>query len=139
LLDFVVPKLSGADVLINQMHADADLRQVPVIVLSNKVLSLDDVKHIESHTRFVLQSKGIWLEKETVTALNRAMFSEDTLSAHTSALAKQMIAYLHENYTRPISKWEIAEAVGVREDYLSRVFHKVTGVSPQGFRETDTN
>ncbi len=159
-----------------------------MIVLSNKVLSFDDVKHIESHTRFALQSKGIWLEEETVTALNRAMFGEDTLPAHTSALAKQTIAYLHENYTRPVSRWEIAEAVGVSEDYLSRfnrelnispwdylnryrvlqsrqlllnttetigsiarqvgfkdqayfsrVFHKVTGVSPQGFRETDTN
>ena len=171
------------------MHADVNLRQVPVIVLSNKVLSLDDVKRIESHTRFTLQSKGIWSEEETVTALNRAIFANDILPAHTSALAKQTISYLHENYRRPVSRWEIAEAVGVSEDYLSRVFnrelnispwdylnryrvlqsrqlllnttetigsiahqvvfkdqayfsrvfHKVTGVSPQGFRETDTN
>jgi signal transduction histidine kinase/DNA-binding LacI/PurR family transcriptional regulator/AraC-like DNA-binding protein len=129
LLDLVMPKLSGADVL-DQMRADTDLRQVPVIILSNKVLGLDDVKRIESHTRVTLQSKGIWSDEETVTALNRAIFGVDNLPAHTSALVKQAIAYLHQNYTRPVSRWEIAEAVGASEDYLSRVFHRELGISP---------
>jgi AraC-like DNA-binding protein len=129
LLDLVMPKLSGADVL-DQMRADANLRHVPVIVLSNKVLSLEDVKRIESHTRVTLQSKGIWSDEETVMALNRAIFGTDSLPAHTSALVKQAIAYLHQNYTRPVSRWEIAEAVGVSEDYLSRVFHREVNISP---------
>jgi signal transduction histidine kinase/DNA-binding LacI/PurR family transcriptional regulator/AraC-like DNA-binding protein len=129
LLDLVMPKLSGADVL-DRMRADANLRQVPVIVLSNKVLGLDDVKRIESHTRVTLQSKGIWSEEETIIALNRAIFGTDTLPAHTSALVKQAIAYLHQNYTRPVSRWEIAEAVGVSGDYLSRVFNRELNISP---------
>jgi signal transduction histidine kinase/AraC-like DNA-binding protein len=129
LLDLVMPNLSGADVL-DQMRTDSRLRQVPVIVLSNKVLSLEDVKRIESHTRVTLQSKGIWSEEETVMALNRAVFGTDTLPVHTSALVKQAIAYLHQNYSRSLSRWEIAEAVGVSEDYLSRVFHRELNVSP---------
>jgi transcriptional regulator GlxA family with amidase domain len=112
------------------MRANPKLRQVPVVVLSNKVLSLEDVKRLESHTRVTLQSKGVWSEEETVSALNRAMFSTDTLPAHTSALVKQAIAYLHQNYTRPVARWEIAEAVGVSEDYLSRVFNRELGISP---------
>ena len=129
LLDLVMPNLSGADVL-DRMRAEATLRQVPVIVLSNKVLSLDDVKRIESHTRVTLQSKGIWSNEETVTALNRAIFGTDNLPAHTSALVKQAVAYLHQNYTRPVSRWEIAEAVGASEDYLSRVFNHELNISP---------
>jgi YesN/AraC family two-component response regulator len=129
LLDLVMPNLSGADVL-DQMRADPNLRQVPVIILSNKMLSLDDVKRIESHTHVTLQSKGIWSEEETITALNRAIFGADVLPVHTSALVKQAIAYLHQNYTRPISRWEIAEAVGVSEDYLSRVFNRELNISP---------
>jgi transcriptional regulator GlxA family with amidase domain len=112
------------------MRADSALRQVPVIVLSNKVLGLDDVKRIEGHTRVTLQSKGIWSDEETVSALNRAIFGTDTLPAHTSALVKQAIAYLHQNYTRSVSRWEIAEAVGVSEDYLSRVFNRELNISP---------
>ena len=129
LLDLVMPTLSGADVL-DQMRADPNLRQVPVIVLSNKVLGLDDVKRIESHTRVTLQSKGIWSDEEIVIAMNRTIFGADILPAHTSALVKQAIAYLHQNYTRPISRWEIAEAVGVSEDYLSRVFNRELNISP---------
>lgn len=129
LLDLVMPNLSGADVL-DRMRADANLRHVPVIVMSNKMLSLDDVRRIENHTRVTLQSKGIWSDEETITALNRAIFGTDNLPAHTSALVKQAIAYLHQNYTRPVSRWEIAEAVGVSEDYLSRVFNRELNISP---------
>jgi YesN/AraC family two-component response regulator len=129
LLDLVMPGLSGGDVL-DRMHTDANLRHVPVIVLSNKVLSLDDVKRIEGHAHVTLQSKGIWSDEETITALNRAIFESDYLPAHTSALVKQAIAYLHQNYRRPVSRWEIAEAVGVSEDYLSRVFNRELNLSP---------
>ncbi len=129
LLDLVMPGLSGADVL-DRMRADTNLRQVPVIVLSNKVLSLEDVKRIESHAQVVLQSKGIWSDAETIAAMNRAIFGADNLPAHTSGLVKQSIAYLHQNYTRPVSRWEIAEAVGVSEDYLSRVFSRELNISP---------
>ena len=129
LLDLVMPTLSGADVL-DQMRAEPTLRQVPVIVLSNKALSLDDVKRIERHTRVTLQSKGIWSDQETITALNQAIFGTDSLPAHTSALVKQAIAYLHQNYAHSLSRWEIAEAVGVSEDYLSRVFSRELNISP---------
>jgi signal transduction histidine kinase/DNA-binding LacI/PurR family transcriptional regulator/AraC-like DNA-binding protein len=129
LLDLVMPNLNGADVL-DRMRADSSLRQVPVIILSNKMLTLEDVKQIESHSRVTLQTKGVWSDSETVLALNRAIFGSDTLPAHTSGLVKQAIAYLHQNYTRQISRWEIADAVGVSEDYLSRVFHRELNISP---------
>ena len=129
LLDLVMPNISGADVL-DHMLADASLRQVPVIILSNKMMSLNDVNRIESHTYVTLQSKGIWSEAETITALNRAIFGTDTLPAHTSGLVKQAIAFFHQNYARPVSRWEIAEAVGVSEDYISRVFNRELNISP---------
>lgn len=129
LLDLVMPNLSGADVL-DRMRAAVNLRHVPVIVLSNKFLGLEDVKRIENHARVTLQSKGIWSNEETVSALNRAILGVETLPAHTSALVKQAIAYLHQNYTRTVSRWEIAEAVGVSEDYLSRVFARELSISP---------
>jgi YesN/AraC family two-component response regulator len=129
LLDLVMPTLSGADVL-DRMRTDPKLRQVPIIILSNKALSLEDVERIESHTQVTLQTKGIWSEAETISALNRLIFGTDTLPPHTSGLVKQAIAYLHQNYTRPLSRWEIAEAVGVSEDYLSRVFHRELNISP---------
>jgi AraC-like DNA-binding protein len=129
LLDLVMPRMNGADVL-DRMRLDPNLRQVPVIILSNKMMTMEDVKRIEGHTRVKLQSKGIWSDAETIAALNSAIFGTDALSAHTSGAVKQAIAYIHQNYTRPVSRWEIAEAVGVSEDYLSRVFNRELNLSP---------
>jgi len=129
LLDLVMPNLSGADVL-DQMRADENLRQVPVIILSNKMMSLEDVKRIERHTQVTLQTKGIWSDAETTAAMNRAIFGEDSLPVHTSSLVKQAISFLHQNYTRPISRREIAEAVGVSEDYISRIFNREVNITP---------
>ncbi len=129
LLDMVMPGLSGADVL-DQMRADPRLRQVPVIVLSNKMLTLEDVRRLEAHTRVTFQNKGVWSQAETSAALQRALSGEESLPAHTSALVKRAVAYLHQNYSRQLARWEIAEAIGVSEDYLTRVFNRELGLSP---------
>jgi signal transduction histidine kinase/DNA-binding LacI/PurR family transcriptional regulator/AraC-like DNA-binding protein len=129
ILDLVMPHLGGAEVL-DRMRAEARLRQVPVMILSSKLLNLDDVKRIERHARVTLHSKGVLSEEETSAAVNRALFGAETLPPHTSALVKRALAYLHQNYARPLARWEIAEAVGVSEDYLSRVFSRELGLSP---------
>ncbi len=129
LLDLVMPGLGGADVL-DHIRAEPRLRQVPVIILSSKLLSIEDVKRLEHHTRVTLQTKGIWSESEAQAALNRALFGGDSLPAHTSALVKRALAYLHQNYARPLARWEIAEAIGVSEDYLTKVFNRELEISP---------
>jgi len=129
LLDLVMPGISGFDVL-DQMRADSRLQQVPVVVLSSKLLSLDDVKRLEKHASVTLQSKGIWSQEEAAAALNRSMFGNDSLPPQTSALVKRAVAYLHQNYSHPLTRWEIAEAVGVSEDYLTRVFNRELEISP---------
>lgn len=129
LLDLVMPGLGGADVL-DHIRAEPRLRSIPVIILSSKLLSLEDVKRLEHHTRVTLQSKGIWSEGEALEAFNRALFGGESLPAHTSALVKRALAYLHQNYARPLARWEIAQAIGVSEDYLTKVFNRELGISP---------
>jgi len=129
ILDLMMPDIGGAEVL-DRMRADPRLRLVPVVILSSKLLNLDDVKRLERHARVTLQSKGVLSEAETIAALNRALFGGEGLPPHTSALVKRALAYLHQNYARPLARWEIAEAIGVSEDYLSRVFSRELGLSP---------
>jgi signal transduction histidine kinase/AraC-like DNA-binding protein len=129
LLDMVMPGLSGADVL-DHMRKDPRLCQVPVIILSNKALSQEDVKRLEHHTHVTFQRKGLLKEGETVSALHRALLGTDTLPPQTSALVKKAVSYLHQNYAHSFSRWEIASDIGVSEDYLSRVFSRELGVTP---------
>jgi signal transduction histidine kinase/AraC-like DNA-binding protein/CheY-like chemotaxis protein len=129
ILDLMMPGMGGEEVL-DRMRADPQLRPVPVIILSSKLLTLDEVKRLERYARVTYQSKGILTEAETIGALNRALFGSDTLPQHTSALVKRTVAFLHQNYARPLSRWEVAKSLGISEDYLSRVFNRELGISP---------
>jgi AraC-like DNA-binding protein len=103
---------------------------VPVVILSGRQLSLSDVKRLEQHAAVTLQSKGILSEQEIIASLHRSLFDDEALPPQTSALAKRAVAYLHQNYDRPLARWEIAEGLGLSEDYLSRVFNRELGLSP---------
>jgi len=121
ILDLMMPEMDGFGVL-EHMRTDPHLFQVPVIILSNKQLDSEDIKRLEKYSRVVLHTKGILSEEELVTAFHRNLFGSEDLPAQTGMLVKQALAYIHQNYTRPIARWEIAKGVGVSEDYLSRVF-----------------
>lgn len=127
-LNTACPAQATGSILI--VDDDPRTRHVPVVILSNKLLTLDDVKRLEQHALVTLQSKGILTEAEIAAALNRALFGSDTLPQQTSARVKRAVAYLHQYYARPLARWEIAEAIGVSEDYLSRVFSRELGLSP---------
>jgi len=129
ILDLMMPDLDGFEVL-DRMRADERTQRVPVVILSGRQLSLNDVKRLEQHAAVTLQSKGILSEEEIIASLHRTLFGQDTLPPPTSVLVKRAIAYLHQNFSRPLARWEIAEGIGVSEDYLSRVFNRELGISP---------
>ncbi len=129
ILDLIMPEMNGFDVL-DWMRANERTRQTPVLILSSRMLNLEDVKRIERHALVTVQSKGILSEDETAAALNRLLFDSEQLPPHTGALVKQTIAYFHQHHTRPFPRWELAGALGVSEDYLSRIFRQEMGISP---------
>lgn len=129
ILDLVMPGMDGFD-LLDRMRADPVTRRVPVVILSGKLLTLEDVKRLERHTGVTLHTKGILSDEEIVAALHRSLFGDHVLPKQTGSLVKRAVAYLHKNYNRPLARWEIADAIGVSEDYLSRVFHSDLGLSP---------
>lgn len=129
LLDLMMPGLEGVDVL-DWMRSIPRLRQTPVLVLSSRLLTLDDVRRLEHHAHVFFQSKGILSDQETIETVRRVLMDEAALPVHTSALVKHAVAFLHQNYSRAIARWELAEAANVSEDYLSRVFNREIGLSP---------
>ena len=48
----------------------------------------------------------------------------------TGILVKKAVAYIDEHATEGMTRWQLAEAVHVSEDYLTRIFRKEIGVSP---------
>jgi YesN/AraC family two-component response regulator len=75
-------------------------------------------------------TKGILGEGETSALLDQVEEEPDPLSQPTSALVKQVLAYIHENYTQLVTRKDIAAAVGVSENYLSQIFRQEMTLSP---------
>ncbi|MBN1993239.1 MAG: helix-turn-helix domain-containing protein [Anaerolineae bacterium] len=129
VLDLMMPEMDGFAVL-DWMRANAQTRTVPVLILSGRMLTFEDIKRLEQHARTTFQSKDILTEAETTVALQRLLFDDDTLPLPTSALVKRTLAYLHQNYQHPLSRQEIADAIGVSKNYLSHIFRQELGLSP---------
>jgi CheY-like chemotaxis protein len=57
LLDLVMPKLDGFGV-IERLRADAELRNIPIIVISAKELTDDESKTLKESVAFVMKKQG---------------------------------------------------------------------------------
>ncbi|MBO9393283.1 helix-turn-helix domain-containing protein [Caldilinea sp.] len=55
------------------------------------------------------------------------------IQQHCSGLSRRIAQYMVDHYANPISREEIAQAMQVSEDYISRVFRKETGMTPWQF------
>jgi YesN/AraC family two-component response regulator len=127
ILDLMMPEIDGFTVLEN-MRSMPETRLVPVLVMSGKLLSTDDIKRL-NYASVTFQSKELLSDDETVTLIRRIFEPGETLPQPTSVLVKAAIVYLHQNYAQPITRQGIAQAIGVSSNYLSRIFHQEVGLS----------
>jgi transcriptional regulator GlxA family with amidase domain len=65
--------------------------------------------------------------RERVKAL---MAGDEILPPHTGALVKKALLYFDSHIESRVSRWKLAEAASVSEDYLTRIFHREMGLSP---------
>lgn len=128
-LDLMMPGIDGFEVL-DWMRANHRLRQVPVLILTNRTLTAEDVRRLELHARVNIQSKGILLNDEVAALMQQILADSETLPAYTSALVKRTVAYFQQNYHRPLSRKEVAQTIGMSENYLSQIFRQELGISP---------
>jgi len=128
ILDLVMPEIDGFTVL-DYLRANDRSRQVPVIIMSGRILSFDDVKRID-HALVTFHSKDILSHDEIAAALRETIDDGEKLARHTSLLVKRAIAYIQQNHARDLSRQEIAKAVGVSKNYLTQIFHQELDISP---------
>lgn len=128
VLDLVMPHVDGFAVL-EQLRAHGHARHVSVVVLSGKTLSAEDIQRL-GPTPLVYQSKDVLTADELGAQLQRAHGRAAPMAWHTSQLVKYAIAYMQQHHHRPLSRQEIAHALGINQSYLSEIFQYEIGLTP---------
>jgi len=126
ILDLMMPDVDGFQVL-EHIRSNVKTSLVPVIILTGKMLSYEDVKRLDTPNIF-LQTKGILSDLESLRNIQQVLAAANTLPQPTSLLVKQAVAYIQHNYPRTLSLKELSDTVGVSKSYLSRIFKTDTGI-----------
>lgn len=127
LLDLMMPDLDGFAIL-EAIRSRPATRTTPVLIMSGKLLSAQDIRRLD-YARVTFQSKGLLSHDEAVALLRGIAAPGEALPQPTSLVVKAALVYLHQNYAQRLTRQEIADAVGVSSNYLSRIFHQEVGLS----------
>ncbi|MGA2490272.1 MAG: response regulator, partial [Anaerolineales bacterium] len=127
LLDLMMPEMDGFSVL-EAMQKMETTHQVPVIVISAKTLKEEEMERLNRSVAVVLR-KGLFTSTETLTHIKDTLMRRKKLSSEAQRITRKAMAYIHEHYSKPIGREDVARHVGVSEGYLSRCFTQETGLS----------
>lgn len=128
LLDLQMPGLDGFGVL-EAMRASERTRDIPVVVVTGKVLTEPDMARLNQGVATVL-SKGLFSLEEIAAHIGNALARKQKLSQEAQRMVRQAMAYIHEHYAEPITRREIAQRVNIAEDHLTFCFRQELGITP---------
>lgn len=131
LLDLMMPEMDGFAVL-EAMRTRETTRSTPVIVVTGQTLTEPEMARLNYGVTKVL-SKGLFSLEETLAHLDAALARRRELSGEAQRLVRQAMAYLQEHYAEPISRQDLANHVGLSDDYLTSCFHKELGLTPVAY------
>ncbi len=128
LLDLLMPEVDGFTVL-ERVRGDLRTQHIPVVIISGKLLNYDDIQRL-NYFKTIFYTKDLFSPEETIDFISQLEGDGPPLPQPVSLLVKQSLAYLHQHYGEPISRKEIADAVGVSENHLSKIFRQEISISP---------
>ena len=128
LLDLMMPEMDGFAVL-EAMREDENTRSIPVIVLTAQLLRQEEMVRLQQGVTAVL-GKELFTPAEVLAQVEAALARTKRLGSEPQRLVRLVMAYIHEHYTEPVSREDLAQHFCVNERYLTRCFHQETGVTP---------
>jgi DNA-binding LacI/PurR family transcriptional regulator/AraC-like DNA-binding protein len=125
-------------IIINSINLEAAamIRQhpltvtVPVVMIGDRIGSAPDLMNLSQFSRLVICHRAAASSPEFGERLKALAAGDEILPPHTGALVKKALFYFDSHIESHISRWKLAEAVNLSEDYLTRIFHREMGLSP---------
>lgn len=128
VLDLVMPEYDGF-ALLAWIREQPQYAHVPVLVISGKVLTRDEIQQLQYPNTMVRPKLGS--DPTTLqTALMKLLNNPHMNPPHLGTAARQAMAFIQQHYMHRITREQIANAAGVSESYLTQVFQHELGMTP---------
>ena len=128
LLDLMMPEMDGFAFMSALKKREAT-RNIPVIVLTARVLSEEDLERLNNGVATIL-SKGIFSSGEILNRIEAVLTRQHTLGQATQQIVRQAMAYIHTHFAEALSREDIARHVGISADYLTDCFRQELNITP---------
>ncbi len=102
---------------------------VPVLMLSSSGFTCAEARRAVRHPEVVLLGRGVLTDTETARLLTRMLHRTDSATQRTYAPVRHALAYLEQHYRHRFARRQVAQAAGLSEDHLGRLFHREMGVT----------
>jgi signal transduction histidine kinase/CheY-like chemotaxis protein len=131
LLDLMMPEMDGFAVL-ERLRAGESTRDIPVIILTARLLSDDDLKRCNQGVAVIL-NKGLFNATETLNHIEKTLERHHSLGSATQQLIRKAMAVINKHFAEPLSREDIASKVGISPDYLTDCFRQELGITPMTY------
>jgi DNA-binding LacI/PurR family transcriptional regulator/AraC-like DNA-binding protein len=101
----------------------------PIVMIASRIDNPGDVMALSQYSRLVICHQAAAVSPEFSKRLRSLAGGDEILPPHTGVLVKKAILYFDQHASSHISRWKLADAVNVSEDYLTRIFHREMGLS----------
>lgn len=115
--------------IVENIRRKIKFSKIPLLVVKDK-FTREEAESLSPFPEVLIVNTSITESDDFITRVVSLIGGDELLPPLTSVLVKRAIAYLNENATKSISRWQIAASVNISEDYLTRIFRKEVGLSP---------
>ncbi len=104
--------------------------RIPVLITEKDFSQINNFSAISYMQKVLVCNTAIAQGNEFFLHLDLLMDKKiQFLSSKTSIIVKYAILFMNKNFSKSLTREDIARQVGVNEDYLTRIFRKEMGVS----------
>jgi len=114
---------------LERLRKEKDYVSVPILVLKDHFMD-GEIERVAQIPNLLIANTTLCESEEFVSRLIGIFGGNELLPPLTGALVKNTIAYLNRMATGQVTRQQLADAVKISEDYLTRIFRKDMGISP---------
>lgn len=128
VLESSLADLDGLDV-VERLHSGTGRAPCPAVVAGHEGFTAADARRARPHPALLLLDLEVFAPHEAAALVRELDRGDGGVPPRVRAVLDEALVYLYEHYRRPVSRWQVAQAAGVSEDHLGRLFQRRYGLT----------